>query len=383
MMSQSIQSKAAAPAAEINRTALPSGHYLLLAVAWLAFVIYGSLMPFDFRAAGTPDTSLPLRALHWSYLAASSPKWWDSATITKMNNVGESSIMGDYVINLMLYLPIGMLLRLRLHRLGKSWWRQIVEPTLLILGTCWAVECSQGMVTSRLASYNDVLMNTAGGIAGVLTAVLADAWLRHAIFWAYCKISYAAFGVRDFVSRQREKPVMLIVVTVLNLAMFGVWCKLHMDQGKLAGKRAINWMPFHDQFSYPYEIALAHLARSMILYVLIAMLLSLQFLSYQRRRGVGFMVLAVALLAGVNEAVRATTAGRRADVTEPLVAMIAVVCVVFLGYLMMNSVRSCCRRKEQVFVGVDRRRRAHNYDASNRAAAPGDAPAAMPVAAKK
>lgn len=339
----------------------PPAQYLWLAGAWLAFIVYGSLMPFDFDAPWPADAGPVSLVIYWVYLAATGPRWWDHATLNLMNNLGESSILGDYLTNVMLYFPVGVLLRLRMRELRRAWWRQILEPALMVLLVCWAVECTQGMVASRLASYNDIVANASGGLIGALLGAWGDRTLRGMMFWCYCRVSHVAHDIGAFVDRQREKPVMLVVVTLVNVVFFLVWWKLHLEDGKAAGARPINWMPFKDQFSYPYEVAVAHLGRSMILYVVVAMLLSLQFLSMRRRKGVGVMVLVVALLAALHEVLRAMTAGRRADITEPLVATIAVVGVVYLAYLSVNSVRLCCRRRASLPVKVERRRRPHAY----------------------
>lgn len=347
-----------------------SSHYVLLAAAWMGFVAYGSLVPFDFKAPWPPDAGAFSLAIYWLYLAITSPKWWDHATIDLMNNLGESSIWGDYAMNLMLYLPIGAMLRLRLLRMGRPTWRQIAEPALMVLAICWAIECMQGMIASRLASYNDIAVNTAGGLIGALVSRRAAMVIRQTVFFLYCLVAHWMHDFRGFVGRQREKPVMLVVVTVLNIALFALWWKLRLMPVKAAGKRPINWLPFHDQFSYPYEVAVEHLGRMMILYMLVGMLLSLQFLSFRRRSGVGVMVLVVAVLAAFHEVLGMFRAGQRADVTQPIVATMAVAVIAYLSYMLVRSVRSCCRRREEVPVAVERRRRPHNYNAE----APGNAP---------
>lgn len=354
----------------VQRIDATSSHYVLLAAAWMAFVAYGSLVPFDFKAPWPPDTGAFSLALYWLYLAINSPKWWDHATIDLMNNLGESSIWGDYAMNLMLYLPIGALLRLRLLRMGRPTWRQIAEPALAVLLLCWAVECMQGMVASRLASYNDIVVNTAGGLIGAMASRRGAMAMRQAVFFLYCRVAHWMHDIGAFVERQREKPVMLVVVTVLNVALFALWWKLRLMPGKAAGKRPVNWLPFHDQFSYPYEVAVEHLGRMMILYMLMGMLLSLQFLSFRRRSGVGVMVLVVAVLAAFHEVLGMFRAGQRADVTQPIVATMTVVGMAYLGYMLVRSVHSCCRRREEVPVAVERRRRPHSYTGETQGNAP-------------
>ena len=100
----------------------------------------------------------------------------------------------------------------------------------------------------------------------------------------------------------------------------------------------------------------------MVLYCLFAMILSLQFMRASHKKGMIWVVVAVAALAVTREVIGLKTASQSADVTEPIIALMGVGFVFVTLFLLFHAVRCSCRRKNQVPVAVDRRRIPFEYE---------------------
>lgn len=86
-------------------------------------------------------------------------------------------VLVDLAANLLLYLPLGLLVALRLPRLSFGMW------LLAVLAITAGIEVIQGVVLNRAADITDVVMNAAGGISGFAAARTIH-WLdrsRHGI----------------------------------------------------------------------------------------------------------------------------------------------------------------------------------------------------------
>jgi VanZ family protein len=128
--------------------------WLLLGVA--AFVVYGSLVPFQFRALALPDA---VDSFH--------------AALTAGVKIDSRS---DSVANVMLGVSIGFAL-LGLVSVDRNWPREkTVLFALLLLPVCGlfsaGVEFSQLFTVSRVCSASDIVAQVLGTIAGMVAWVL-------------------------------------------------------------------------------------------------------------------------------------------------------------------------------------------------------------------
>ncbi|NWG73533.1 MAG: VanZ family protein, partial [Rubrivivax sp.] len=125
----------------------------LAAAAYVAFVVYGSLVPLDFRP-------MPLNEA------------WYRFGQTPYLRLGVES-RADWIANGVLYAPLGAMLMLWLRRL--SWPAVLAVPSTLLLSAALAigVEFSQLFFPPRTVSLNDLI---AEGI-GLVLGSFAGLWL--------------------------------------------------------------------------------------------------------------------------------------------------------------------------------------------------------------
>lgn len=122
---------------------------LLVALAYLAFVVYGSLVPLRFQALPWEEAVAQFRDMPYLTLGIAS--------------------RADWVANLLLFIPLSFLWA------GVVWpWRStglrfIAAPMLFLLfaGLSLAIEFVQIYFPQRTVSINDVIAETAGGAIGI------------------------------------------------------------------------------------------------------------------------------------------------------------------------------------------------------------------------
>ena len=113
-----------------------------------AFILYGSLFPFDFRAAPEPFAMLLARHALFANVA-------------------------DATDNFLLFVPLGLALHLCLPRPRD----RLIGALLALLALGLGVQALQLYLPSRTAALADVVWNAAGLTAGLLVAGLARRWL--------------------------------------------------------------------------------------------------------------------------------------------------------------------------------------------------------------
>ncbi len=132
-----------------------------LCLGWLTFVVYGSLLPFDFQPL-TVDAALAR---------------WQALPFLKLGVESRA----DWIANGVLYVPVGLLLTqcLRAAWGGRRLARCLAGLTALALGCglALAVEFSQLFFPSRTVSQNDVMAECLGTLLGVLVAPRAGRWV--------------------------------------------------------------------------------------------------------------------------------------------------------------------------------------------------------------
>jgi len=140
----------------------------LAALVYTAFVIYGSLVPLEFRAIPWDEAVAQFGAIPWLELGVGS--------------------RADWVANLILYIPVGYLLMGVLAGRSKAplvWGGSIFFSGLVIAGIALSVEFAQQFFPPRTVSLNDLYAEFFGGGLGMLLWALAgrtlsDVWHRFA-----------------------------------------------------------------------------------------------------------------------------------------------------------------------------------------------------------
>lgn len=163
---------AADPPLAMNRSAgkrdTRGGLFWVAALLYATFVIYGSLVPLEFRAIAWGDAVARFGAIPLLKLGVGS--------------------RADLVANLVLYLPLGFLLMASLagrSRLAIVWGVSAVLASLLVVGLALAVEFAQQFFPPRTVSLNDLYAEVAGGALGMILWALAgrplsDLWQQFA-----------------------------------------------------------------------------------------------------------------------------------------------------------------------------------------------------------
>ena len=128
----------------------------LAAMAYMAFVVYGSLVPLEFRALPWDKAVAQFGAIPWLELGVGS--------------------RADWVANLILYIPVGYLLLGALaghSRVPVVWGASLLFSGLLIVGIAVSIEFAQQFFPPRTVSLNDLYAELLGGVLGMLLWALA------------------------------------------------------------------------------------------------------------------------------------------------------------------------------------------------------------------
>lgn len=145
-------------------------HRLTLLLAYLAFVVYGSLVPLDFRP------------LPWAQA-------WAQFQAIPFLELGVAS-RADWIANGVLYLPLGLLAAQVLAApLGR--WLGAPVAWALCAAVAVGVEFAQQFFPPRTVSQNDLMAEGIGAAIGVALAPWVQSWARrlaaqarqHAMLW--------------------------------------------------------------------------------------------------------------------------------------------------------------------------------------------------------
>lgn len=333
----------------------------LWAAAWAvtAVIVYASLVPFTFKRGVAVESVGDFLHWCWGYITAVR---WNTWPISEVSSLGNNNRVVDWVVNTGLYVLPAALLRLHARSRGMAWWRGVATGTVTIFCVSWLVECTQAlMMPDRNVALQDVIANTGGAFVAALVAPAAAGALYHTTVYLYRKVAFAAHTAGDFVERQRRRPWLMFVVAAANAALVAGWLLGAWLPGEEKFTEQNNLMPFARQLDRSYDVAAIQLGRSFLVYCLIGALLSVQLLSFKNRRKLGLLVLLLAALGLIHEVVRHRLTGIGVDVTQPLLALMAVGFVLTIAVLLTHAVRASCRRGSQVPVANDRRRRRHEY----------------------
>lgn len=331
----------------------------LLALVWSVLVIYGSLLPWglDLHATVAQAGGIAPALIHW----ITSPTWVPA--VVETSSYGIPTWVSDLVLNLLLYAPLGVLLRLTVSRLsGRHGW-QIAYAASAVVLLSWMIESTQSLIPGRYASIQDVLANALGGCVGVLLGHRVNGAWRAGAFAIYRWTSKPMSVLHHKLNAHRTRPAVMFVALAINAGLIGLWYALTTTttHGAHGGHTAVHLVPFQQYFNRSYDVAAVLLGRSMIVYCLAGAVWMLSMMRGRTRSALGWVVLTTALTAATVEALKLMGSPAEADVTEPLIALIAGGLVLTAGFMLVHACRSSCRRFEQHPVDVDRRRRVHDY----------------------
>lgn len=145
---------------------MPRGLLGSVALAYTLFVVYGSLVPFEFRAISWDNAVAGFAAIQWLELGVGS--------------------RADWVANLILYIPLGYLWLGAIagrRKQAVAWSVGILLSGLLITGIALSIEFAQQFFPPRTVSLNDLFAEFVGSALGMLLWMLAgrplsDIWHR-------------------------------------------------------------------------------------------------------------------------------------------------------------------------------------------------------------
>lgn len=331
----------------------------LLALIWAGLLIYGSLLPWDIQlnATITDAGGITPAIAHW----ITSPAW--VSTIAETSSLGVPGWVSDLTTNLLIYGPLGVLLRLTFSRITGRQSAQIIFAILLITSLSWCIESTQSLIPGRYATIQDVLANTLGGAIGVLLGHKVNRFWRSIAFLLLRRTARPMSTLKRRVNPERLKPAVMFTALAINAGLIVLWSMLSVSPTGATGSRqaSIHLIPFEQAFGRSYDVAAVLLGQSMIVYCLAGAVWMLTLMRGRTRKTLGWVVLTAALTAAIVEGIKLIGPGRGADITEPLLALIAGGLVLTTGFMLVHACRCSCRRVQQAPVQVDRRSHHHDY----------------------
>ncbi len=131
-------------------------------LGYLLFVVYGSLIPFEYRAHSFDEAVAKFANIPYLALGIAS--------------------RADWIANIVLYIPLSFLACLWLGGAGRiKAAHYVVLPVVLalMLAIATAVEFTQIFFAPRTVSINDLIAETLGGLGGIALWVFGRNWLLH------------------------------------------------------------------------------------------------------------------------------------------------------------------------------------------------------------
>ena len=201
-----------------------------LFAAYVAFVIYGTLIPFHV-VDSLPALLRNVEAVRWL-------PFWDL-------HRGRIASVPDIVQNVILFLPVGIL--------GAHCFRRRLMPTLATgLGLSLLVETLQLLTPNRVSSVNDLVFNTLGTAAGFLLYLrLAPFWprlIRHPVMREIARVP----GALPLLLLMLYSWVYALEPFNFTLDVGAVWWDVRMLFGQLAHPRLV----LRDEFILASQFAL-------------------------------------------------------------------------------------------------------------------------------
>ncbi|MEM0913606.1 MAG: hypothetical protein AAGK09_03250 [Planctomycetota bacterium] len=343
----------------------------VLAIAVGVVVIWGSLLPMRFDAAGYVERHGGAWPAAWAALSTPAVR----ADWSRTDAV-------DIAANALLYLPLGLLLREALRERRRRWDRVVPTPGPMpvwepgwplhvgvsiatIASLSWALESMQALAPMRVPSLSDWLLNAGpGALAATFGPLIVDRFRRLA-FLAYTRSAAARHTLLNRLADWRAHPRRLrlasIVAALATVFLVYAWLA---DWG-LGLRSGVNVVPFARHFLLPYDEGMGVLLAATLVYAVAASWLALPRLQRGLRARLPRLVAEVIALAIGVEAVGWAIGGTLPDITEPILAVAGVGLAGLTYALAVAAVRVSCRRHtpDSAYAGPERRQRPHAYPA--------------------
>lgn len=323
-----------------------------MAVACAVLIAYGSLIPFDIDWPAQRDQSESIYAALAETLF--SPSW--AHADEGASSLGVPYWLSDNATNLLLYMPLGVTLRMAIRPRVRSRLLQVLIVAIAGLTLSWLVESLQSLTPTRVASISDVLLNTCGAVVGGIFSAAAWRVSMRLAFFLYCRTA----ALRLVIKRVLAWPVTAMGIAAMNAALIAGWYVRELR--RTSAKPSESALPFENVFHLPYDIAALMLGEALLAYIAMGCLLLLLTYSGARRLAMNWVVLIVLLLALSAEFLRSAKLGTTADLTHTLIALVAAVLLAVTVYSFTHAVQRANRRsRPETYPGPERRREPHDY----------------------
>jgi VanZ family protein len=268
---------------------------IILLLTWGLFIVYGTMLPFDFSASG----DLIQWRLH---------RLWERP----LRGLGGS--WADVYSNIAFFMPWGFLLAIWRVGRGSNWWATLVLALLSAACLSGSVEIVQIFAPGRSTSVVDLVTNTFGSIVGA------------AIGWPLARWVWPVASVRI---RQLllSRPVAACALTVaMGLLLAGLspsYNKLGAN-GVAASLKMARLIPFGPSSGGPTRAAKACLWGAELLAWMLTGGLFVLAARESGQRGVRAIASIVALVTGLSlaiEAMQVVIPGRDVDMSSVLLAL--------------------------------------------------------------
>ncbi len=268
---------------------------IILLVLWGLFIVYGTMLPFDFSASGDLIQSR-LQRLWARPLRGMGGSW------------------ADVYSNIAFFMPWGFLLAIWRVGRGSSWWATLVLAMLSAACLSGSVEIVQLFAPNRSTSVVDLVTNTFGSVVGAAIGWPLARWI-----WPVASIRIR----RLLLSR----PVAACALTVAAGLLFA---GLSPSYNKLGGKgvadslKMARLIPFGPSSGGPTPAAKSCLWGAELLAWILAGGLFVLAARESGHRGIPAIVSVVALATGLSlviETMQLVVPGRDVDLTSVFLAL--------------------------------------------------------------
>ena len=292
----------------------------------VALIVYGSLYPFQVRPPASAAGPV------WMFLHA-----WPA-------KLGPGDF-GDAVVNLFLYMPVGMFAYLALERHGERRLRWILPLALCFMLSC-SMEFLQIFDNTRVCSLLDLLNNTVGGMTGVVLGARLRRSMSGPVLLIFYWIGFQLCALFAMLAGQRPRPGFLHspIEAVTVVFAWGLVFRLYTARNEIqrdswpstalaaaftvllivrglapfhfqATPSRFDWMPFNAMFAADWIVGLPiFLEKSFYYGVAIWLWRSA---GWRIDRATAFIA---AILAAI-ELIQRYLPGRTAEITDPLLAI--------------------------------------------------------------
>ncbi len=267
-----------------------------LALAYTAFVIYGSLVPLDFRPRPWTEAIEMFRGIRYLHLGIGS--------------------RADWVSNILLFIPLTFLWSGTWWS-RRLWWNLLAVPLVIAcaVSLSLAIEFTQLFFPPRTVSINDLIAESLGALIGVFAWWIAGpkilTWLRSwraesepASVWTRLLVAYLALLI--------GYSLLPLDITISPVEVYHKW-----HEGRVV------LIPFSFVFKEPLE-ALYGLTTDVLIWIPVGALWRLG----SRRTRVAVWLSATTIAVGL-EVLQLGIYSRVSDITDIFTAGLGIICGIF------------------------------------------------------